>query len=77
MSETLVPNEPLKIAIVGAGQRMRNMYRPLFASLKPWIEVVAVCDPVKEHTDPLADQLGVPAYYNIHQLIKDRRWKQL
>jgi hypothetical protein len=73
MSESLLqPNESLKVAIVGTGKRTRNMYVPLIPSLKPWIEVVAVCDPVKEHADELAAALGVPAYYDIHQLVKDR-----
>lgn len=73
MSDNILqPKEPLKLAIIGAGQRMRMMYLPLFSSLKPWIKIVAVCDPVKNHTDVLADQLNVPAYYDIRQLVKDR-----
>ena len=39
------PKVPVKLAIIGAGNRSTVVYQPLFAMLKPWLDVVAVCDP--------------------------------
>lgn len=66
------PDVPLKVALIGAGNRASRIYRPLFNSLKPWIEVVAVCDPVKEHSDTLAQALNVRAYTSMHDLVRDK-----
>jgi predicted dehydrogenase len=67
-----VPDEPLKLALIGAGNRARTIYLPLWESLAPWCEPVAVCDPVQENADKLAEELDVPAYYDIRELVKDR-----
>ncbi|MNH88462.1 putative oxidoreductase YcjS [compost metagenome] len=66
------PTKPIKLALIGAGQRSRTIYRPLFQSLAPWVEVVAVCDPVKANADSLAQSLNVKAYYDIHELVRDQ-----
>lgn len=66
------PDQPLKIALIGAGNRSRTVYVPLFQFLRPYFEVVAVCDPVKENCDAAAALLGVPAWYDLRQLVKDR-----
>ena len=62
--------EPVRTALIGAGNRATEQYQPLFKSMQPWMTVVAVCDPVKEHADSLAQQLGVPAFYSIHDLVR-------
>ena len=49
-----VPEKPVRVALIGAGQRSREIYAPLFDDLKPWISLIAVCDPVHEHADTLA-----------------------
>jgi len=72
MSQIPVPDEPLRVAIIGTGTRSQTVYKPLLPVLEPWVKVAAVCDPVKEHADAMADELGVPAYYDIRQLAKDR-----
>ncbi|WP_171651328.1 Gfo/Idh/MocA family protein [Paenibacillus foliorum] len=72
MSSLMTPKESVKIALIGTGQRSRTIYAPLFEALKPWVEVVAVCDPFKPNAEDLAARLQVPAYYNIRQLVKDR-----
>lgn len=72
MNTLPIPAEPLKLALIGAGSRAQTIYLPLWESLKPWCRPVAVCDPVKESCDALANALGVPAYYDIRQLVKDR-----
>jgi predicted dehydrogenase len=72
MNSLPIPSEPLKLALIGAGARSQTIYLPLWESLKPWCVPVAVCDPVQENCDKLAAELGVPAYYDIRQLVKDR-----
>jgi hypothetical protein len=66
------PGIPLRLALVGAGQRAWTIYRPLFASLEPWLRIVAVCDPVREHAEAMAESLGVPAYSSLRALVDAR-----
>ena len=65
-------NEPLSVALIGTGNRSKTTYKPLFEFLKPWVEIVAVCDPVKESADAFAESLGVPAFYDLKALINAR-----
>ena len=64
--------EPLSVALVGTGNRSRLVYRPLFEALKPWMKLVAVCDPVRESTDAFAEAAGVPAFYDLAELVRAR-----
>ncbi|MCY3575157.1 MAG: Gfo/Idh/MocA family oxidoreductase [Chloroflexi bacterium] len=64
--------EPLSVALIGTGNRSKTTYRPLFDYLKPWIRITAVCDPVRESADAFAEDLGVPAFYDLHELIRAR-----
>ena len=64
--------EPLSVALVGTGNRSRLVYRPLFEALKPWMELVAVCDPVRESADAFAEAAGVPAFYDLKELVRAR-----
>ena len=48
------------------------MYFPLFRSTSDWVEPVAVCDPCRENADRLAEQMGVPAFYDLKDLVKAR-----
>lgn len=64
------PDEPVRLALIGAGRRASNHYRRVLSALHPWLKVVAVCDPVREHADRLADQLGVRPFYDIRELVK-------
>ncbi|MCC7265654.1 MAG: Gfo/Idh/MocA family oxidoreductase, partial [Candidatus Latescibacteria bacterium] len=72
MSALPLPDEPLRLALIGAGNRAQTTYLPLWESLKPWCRPVAVCDPVAAHGGRLAAALGVPAYTDIRQLVGDR-----
>ena len=65
------PAQPLRLALIGAGARMQEVYQPLWESLKPWCVPVAVCDPVAENGQKLASALGVPYYSDIRKLVKD------
>jgi len=67
-----IPDQPLKLALIGAGTRSQTIYQPLWESLKPWCVPVAVCDPVAENGQKLATALGVPYYADIRTLVKDR-----
>ena len=68
----MILDEPLSVALVGTGNRSRQVYRPLFKALKPWMKLVAVCDPVRESTDAFAEAMGVPAFYDLKELVKAR-----
>ena len=72
MSKLPIPEEPLRIALIGAGTRSTTVYKPLFPAMEPWVKLVAVCDPVRENADKFAKEAGVKAYYNIHELAKDK-----
>ena len=64
--------EPLSVALIGTGNRSKTTYKPLFDFLKPWVKIVAVCDPVKESADEFAESIGVPAFYDLNDLIAAR-----
>ena len=65
------PDKPLKIALIGAGNRASTIYQPLLPALADWVEVVACCDPVKEHCDAAATRLGARPYYDVCELVAD------
>lgn len=65
-------NEPVSIALIGTGNRSQTIYKPIFEAIKPWVKIVAVCDPVKESADAFAESIGVPAFYDIRELVKAR-----
>jgi hypothetical protein len=65
-----VPDRPVHLALIGAGHRSQTIYRYLFDDLKPWIELTAVVDPVREHADLLAETLGVKAFYDVRDLVQ-------
>jgi len=67
-----IPDEPLRVAMIGAGMRAQYVYQPLWESLNPWCVPVAVCDPVAGNGRTMAEALGVPYYADIRQLVKDR-----
>ena len=52
------PKEPIRVALVGTGNRSRTVYMPLFEFLKPYFKLVAVCDPVKANCDAAAELLA-------------------
>ena len=62
--------QPLEIALIGTGNRSQKVYQPLFETLKPWVRLVAVCDPVKENADRFADQVDAHAFYSVQDLVR-------
>lgn len=67
-----IPGEPLRVALIGAGNRSRAFYAPVLRSLQPWVSVTAVCDPVREHAGALGNALGARAYTSVIELVRDR-----
>ncbi len=63
--------QPVRTAVIGAGCRSSQIYQPILSNISQWIDVVAVCDPVKEHADEMAQSLGAKAFYDIHELVKN------
>ena len=71
-SEIPRPGEPVGVALVGTGNRARTIYAPLLRDyLSPWLQVVAACDPVRENCEAIAAELGVPAYHDLRELVRD------
>ena len=68
-----IPDTAVDIAIIGAGQRSSSIYRPLMASLEPWVRVCAVCDPVEDHARHLAEALDAPCFADIRRMLDTLR----
>ena len=60
---------PLKLALIGAGNRASTIYAPILPHLKQWVEVAAVCDPVAEHADAMSARLGARPFYSLRELL--------
>lgn len=56
--------------MIGAGNRSSSVYQGLFQSLRPWLNLVAVCDPVRENADRYADAVDATPFYSVPDLIK-------
>lgn len=63
-------DQPVDIAVIGAGNRSSSVYQGMFQSLRPWVNVVAVCDPVQEHADRYADAVDAQAFCSLSELIR-------
>ena len=64
--------KPLEIALIGAGNRSQTVYAPIFKELAPWVRLVAVCDPVKQNADALAERLDTQAFYSLQALVQSQ-----
>lgn len=67
-----MPSEPLRVALIGAGNRPRVTYLPVLPHMAPWINVVAVCDPNRANAESLAACYDARPYDDIRQLVTDR-----
>lgn len=61
--------DPLRVALIGAGNRASTVYAPILPHLGKWLDLVAVCDPVKEHSDALASELGARSFSSIYEML--------
>ena len=60
---------PLRVALIGAGNRASTVYAPVLPHLGQWLDLVAVCDPVEEHSDRLAAELGARPFSSIFEML--------
>jgi len=67
-----VPDSPVELALVGAGNRARSVYIPLLDDLAPWVRVVAVCDPQADRANLWAERLQARPYTDVRALVHDR-----
>ena len=65
------PDSPVKIALIGTGNRSRTLYLPLLPALEDWVDVVACVDPVAEHCKQAAEALGARAYGDVREMVAD------
>lgn len=63
-------DKPVDVAMIGAGNRSTTTYQGMFQSLRPWLNLVAVCDPVQENADRYADAIDAQAFYSVSDLIQ-------
>ena len=62
---------PMRVAILGTAKRSDYLYGPLIKALPEEVELVSVWG---RHTDPaerLGKSLGVPAYTDMDQLVRE------
>ena len=57
----------LRVCVIGAGpigNRHADMYKA-----DPLAELVGICDKIKERADAASARLGVPAFYNVREML--------
>ncbi len=59
----------LKVAVIGLGG-IGNTHAPVYQA-NPAVQLVAVCDIIKERADKAAERYGVKAYYSVEDLLKN------
>ena len=64
-------NEPLRIAIVGTGNRSSYLYGPLIQAMKNDTTLVGIWGRSAEKTRAMGENLGVPAYTDLERLIRE------
>ena len=62
---------PLRVAIIGTARRSDYLYGPIVHALSEQVELVAVWGRSKDSAQRLGKSLGVPAYTNLDQLIRE------
>ena len=65
----MATDQPLEVALIGAGNRASTTYGAILPHLQEWVRVVAVCDPVVEHSEQLAARLGARSFHSIQDLV--------
>lgn len=64
-------NTPLRAAIIGTGRRSDYLYGPIMRALPNEVELVAVWGRSADSAKRLGESLGVPAYTDLDQLIRE------
>ena len=63
--------QPLRVAIIGTGQRGDYLYGPILSHMKDDVELVSVWGRSEQSAKWLGQQLEVPWYTNLDQLIRE------
>lgn len=64
-------NTPLRVAMIGTGRRSDYLYGPIVRALSQEVELVAVWGRSTDSAKRLGESLGVPAYTDLDQLIRE------
>ena len=64
-------NNPVRVAIIGAGKRSAYMYAPLLKGLSKHVELVAVWNRSPDPARRLGELLGVPWYTDLSRLVRE------
>ncbi|MCE7986519.1 MAG: gfo/Idh/MocA family oxidoreductase [Caldilinea sp. CFX5] len=62
---------PLRVAIIGTGRRSDYLYGPILQALPHAVELVSVWGRSAESAKRLGESLGVPAYTDLAQLMRE------
>jgi predicted dehydrogenase len=62
---------PLRVAIIGTARRSDYLYGPILAALPEDVELVAVWGRSNDSARRLGESLGVPAYTDLSQLVRE------
>jgi predicted dehydrogenase len=66
-----MPNEPLRVAIIGTARRSDYLYGPLIQALKGEVELVSVWGRSEQSAQALGQSLGVPWYTDLDRLVRE------
>lgn len=64
--------EPIRLALIGAGRRMRSVYFGLLPRLRSQFKIVAVCDPAEHAVREAADIMNAAAFRSLRELVRAR-----
>jgi predicted dehydrogenase len=62
--------DPLRVAIIGTGRRSSYLYAPLLRAM-PQVQLASVWNRSAEKAQALGAELGVPAYTDLDQLVRE------
>ena len=62
--------DPLKMALIGCGNRGKSAYLPPIRKMKNHLHLVAVCDEQAEAAQSVGESEGVPHYTSVDELIE-------
>jgi predicted dehydrogenase len=66
-----MPNHPLRVAIIGTGNRSDYLYGPILAALHNDVELVAVWGRSQESVSRLSQSLMVPGFTDLNKLVTE------
>lgn len=70
MSDRMIPaDRPIRLALVGCGRISRNHFDVI--TRNPDLQLVAVCDSVRERAEAAGSEFGVPAFTSLEQMLAD------